>query len=96
MTLSCLQVLQDKELCLSLQCVFHGIRLLRLIKIDCRETINFFMPVLHHHPFLFLTKPTVNPQSVMMPLIYPFTMGDMAPCHLLFTCRHLLFRPFSA
>ncbi len=23
--------------------VFHGIRLLRLIKIDCRETINFFL-----------------------------------------------------
>ena len=26
-----------------LQCVFHGIRLLRLIKIGCRETINFFV-----------------------------------------------------
>lgn len=26
----------------NLQCVFHGIRLLRLIKIGCRETINFF------------------------------------------------------
>jgi len=28
---------------LTLQRVFHGIRLLRLIRIDCRETINFFM-----------------------------------------------------
>ena len=25
--------------------VFHGIRLLRLIKIGCRETINFFLPI---------------------------------------------------
>ncbi len=31
------------NLLLYLQCVFHGIRLLRLIlKIGCRETINFF------------------------------------------------------
>ena len=26
----------------NLHCVFHGIRLLRLTKIGCRETINFF------------------------------------------------------
>ena len=28
---------------LPLHRVFHGIRLLRLIKIGCRETINFFL-----------------------------------------------------
>ena len=27
-----------------LQCVFHGIRLLRLRRIGCRETTNFFCP----------------------------------------------------
>ncbi len=27
----------------NLHCVFHGIRLLRLTKIGCRETINFFL-----------------------------------------------------
>ena len=27
-----------------LQCVFHGIRLLRLRRIGCRETTNFFLP----------------------------------------------------
>ena len=31
-----------KEKLLNLYRVFHGIRLLRLIKIGCRETINFF------------------------------------------------------
>ncbi len=34
----------DKNKCITLHRVFHGIRLLRLIKIGCRETINFFMP----------------------------------------------------
>ena len=28
-----------------LQCVFHGIRLLRLRRIGCRETTNFFLPL---------------------------------------------------
>ena len=32
----------EKEI-VSLHRVFHGIRLLRLIKIGCRETINFFL-----------------------------------------------------
>ncbi len=34
--------MQNKILCILLHRVFHGIRLLRLIKIGCRETINFF------------------------------------------------------
>ena len=39
--------------------VFHGIRLLRLIKIDCRETINFFFVyddfyrLVFRHSFIF-------------------------------------------
>ena len=37
------KLLQVCRKCLPLQCVFHGIRLLRLIKIGCRETINFFL-----------------------------------------------------
>ena len=40
-----------------MQCVFHGIRLLRLIKIGCRETINFFYPLNTSqtvYPILFL------------------------------------------
>ena len=38
-----MKLLQGMKKFVSLQCVFHGIRLLRLIlKIDCRETINFF------------------------------------------------------
>ena len=34
---------------LTLHRVFHGIRLLRLIKIGCRETINFFCPLFKVH-----------------------------------------------
>ena len=38
-----MKLLQGMKKFVSLQRVFHGIRLLRLIlKIDCRETINFF------------------------------------------------------
>ena len=42
-----MKLLQGMKKFVSLQCVFHGIRLLRLIlKIDCRETINLFlMPI---------------------------------------------------
>ena len=41
-----MKLLQGMKKFVSLQCVFHGIRLLRLIlKIDCRETINFFVPI---------------------------------------------------
>lgn len=34
---------------ISLHCVFHGIRLLRLREIGCRETINFLFYI---HPIL--------------------------------------------
>ena len=35
--------LQVTKNVVTLHRVFHGIRLLRLIKIGCRETINFFL-----------------------------------------------------
>ena len=35
--------LHEWNILLPLHCVFHGIRLLRLMKIGCRETINFFL-----------------------------------------------------
>ena len=35
--------MHNQILCVLLHRVFHGIRLLRLIKIGCRETINFFV-----------------------------------------------------
>ena len=41
-----------------MHCVFHGIRLLRLMKVDCRETVNFslradifIMPALNYYRF---------------------------------------------
>ena len=37
-----------------MQSVFHGIRLLRLIKIGCRETINFFVPI--HEQIVMVLK----------------------------------------
>ena len=40
--------MQNKNKIVSLQCVFHGIRLLRLRKIGCRETINFFVLYLNN------------------------------------------------
>gem|GEM_PF-6750797 len=45
-----------------LQCVFHGIRLLRLTRIDCRETINFFCIYTTH--LLFLTNLHSLPSSL--------------------------------
>ena len=39
-------MLQMLNILVILQCVFHGIRLLRLRKIGCRETINFFIYIL--------------------------------------------------
>ena len=37
-----LAILHIEDMFVILQCVFHGIRLLRLRRIGCRETINFF------------------------------------------------------
>jgi hypothetical protein len=43
------KLLQVPKKVVTLQRVFHGIRLLRLTKIGCRETINFFfVPILWH------------------------------------------------
>ena len=43
-----LAILHIEDMFVILQCVFHGIRLLRLRRIGCRETTNFFCP----HRFL--------------------------------------------
>ena len=37
-----LAILHIEDMFVILQCVFHGIRLLRLRRIGCRETTNFF------------------------------------------------------
>ena len=42
------------EKLITLQSVFHGIRLLRLIKFGCRETINFFVPI--HEQIVMVLK----------------------------------------
>ena len=39
-----LAILHIEDMFVILQCVFHGIRLLRLRRIGCRETTNFFLP----------------------------------------------------
>ena len=42
----CLKIMLYNRKFIHLQCVFHSIRLrLRLTKIGCRETINFFLPI---------------------------------------------------
>ena len=42
----CLKIMLYNRKFIHLQCVFHSIRLrLRLTKIGCRETINFFFPI---------------------------------------------------
>ena len=40
-----LAILHIEDMFVILQCVFHGIRLLRLRRIGCRETTNFFLPL---------------------------------------------------
>ena len=47
-------ILHVSKKSIHLQCVFHGIRLLRLIKIGCRETINFFVPI--HEQIVMVLK----------------------------------------
>ena len=49
----CLKIMLYNRKFIHLQCVFHSIRLrLRLTKIGCRETINFF---------LYLSKKLISP-----------------------------------
>ena len=48
-----LAILHIEDMFVILQCVFHGIRLLRLRRIGCRETTNFFCP----HRVLILPLP---------------------------------------
>ena len=51
-----------------LQCVFHGIRLLRLRRIGCRETTNFFCP----HRVLIFALTGVH-------FFYPLTCSNFLP-----------------
>ena len=48
-----LAILHIEDMFVILQCVFHGIRLLMLRRIGCRETTNFFCP----HRVLILPSP---------------------------------------
>ena len=52
-----------------LQCVFHGIRLLRLRRIGCRETTNFFCP---HRVLIFALTGFIfsipSPVQIFLPL----------------------------
>ena len=51
-----LAILHIEDMFVILQCVFHGIRLLRLRRIGCRETTNFFCP----HLFYFFAPYRVH------------------------------------
>ena len=51
-----LAILHIEDMFVHLQCVFHGIRLLRLRRIGCRETTNFFCPF----TFLFFCPSRVH------------------------------------
>ena len=64
-----LAILHIEDMFVILQCVFHGIRLLRLRRIGCRETTNFFCP----HQVLILPLPWFifsipSPVQIFLPL----------------------------
>ena len=68
-----------------MQCVFHGIRLLRLMKIGCRETINFFCD----YPNT-LIKPTLTSPVHIEDTVHT-TKYTMSFCH--FTLREQILNP---
>ena len=45
----CLEIMLDNTKFIPLRRVFHGIRF-KVNKVDCRETINFFLPTLQARP----------------------------------------------
>lgn len=62
------ELLQNQNVFVNLHRVFHGIRLLRLMKIGCRETINFFYVFFRtsfpfEKLFLYLTDIELNRQA---------------------------------
>ena len=60
----CLKIMLYNRKFIHLQCVFHSIRLrLRLTKIGCRETINFFLPI--HYFILFDSPFILQPKKLM-------------------------------
>ena len=63
-----LAILHIEDMFVILQCVFHGIRLLRLRRIGCRETTNFFCP----HRVLIFALTRVH-------FFYPLTCSNFLP-----------------
>ena len=63
-----LAILHIEDMFVILQCVFHGIRLLRLRRIGCRETTNFFCP----HRVLIFALTGVH-------FFYPLTCSNFLP-----------------
>ena len=90
----CLKIMLYNRKFIHLQCVFHSIRLrLRLTKIGCRETINFFfLPIryfiLFDSPFIlqllktpnyFLTPPSLRATSTIFCITkHPVRLRDTA------------------
>ena len=72
----CLKIMLYNRKFIHLQCVFHSIRLrLRLTKIGCRETINFFfVPIQKTYKPLFHNK---KPEAK-----YPFCSRQSTPIYL--------------
>ena len=64
-----LAILHIEDMFVILQCVFHGIRLLRLRRIGCRETTNFFCP---HRVLIFALTGFIfsipSPVQIFLPL----------------------------
>ena len=64
-----LAILHIEDMFVILQCVFHGIRLLRLRRIGCRETTNFFCP---HRVLIFALTGFIfsipSPVLIFLPL----------------------------
>ena len=89
-----LAILHIEDMFVILQCVFHGIRLLRLRRIGCRETTNFFCP--HRvHFFYSLTCSNFLPLPGFFFSI-PSPGSDFCPLpgsFFLFPHRVLIFLP---
>ena len=84
--------LQNKIIIVSLYRVFHGIRLLRLRKIGCRETINFFLYLCEEGLPLYFVKLFVNSsqQSLLVQKFYSVFVPYTFSC-LLSTLPFMLF-----
>jgi hypothetical protein len=78
----CLKIMLYNRKFIHLQCVFHSIRLrLRLTKIGCRETINFFVPIQKTYKPLFHNKK--KPEAK-----YQFCSRQSTPIYLTISIGH--------